>query len=93
MKTIAIISVLASILVMGCEKPPPEIVVVAAEPPRVTWPAACTSDDPQWQKLPDREVYKSDPPRYDQTNHTNYTEILGKRNACRAAHLAQQKRG
>lgn len=93
MRTIAIISILTTTVVMACDKPAPEIVFVTAEPAAVTWPSACTSPDPKWSKLPDSDVRKSDIPRNDEKNKTNYTEILGKRDVCRAAHLAQQKRG
>ena len=84
---------IASVVLFGCGKPPPEIVMVTAEPAQITLPAECTSRDPGWQALPDADVRRSDAARNYAANRRQYSEVLGKRSICRSAINTQIKKG
>lgn len=93
MKSSVVFAAMITIVATGCAKPPPEIVMVTAEPAQINLPAECTSRDPGWQALPDADVRRADAARNYASNRRNYSEVLGKRSVCRAAINAQIKKG
>ena len=83
--------ILSILLLAGCEKPAPEIVLVAAEPAKINLPAECTSRDAAWQSLPDTDVRRDAAARNYAANRRQYSELLGKRSVCRSAIIAQKR--
>lgn len=83
---------LAATVAAACSKDPPEVVMVAAEPPPLALPAECTSRDPAWVALPDADVRRDAAARNYAANRRQYSEITGKRAVCRAA-ITAAKRG
>lgn len=75
---------LAAVLVLaGCAKDPkPEIVMVEPEAQTVR-PAECNPKaDPQWKRLPDSALKKSDIARTDAANARSFETVTGRRRDC-----------
>lgn len=88
-----ILTLILSVATSGCAKPPPEVVIVSADPLPLNLPDECVSRDPRWTHLPDAAIMKKDLPRNSSINQAQYSEILGRRSICRAAINAQTKKG
>lgn len=91
MKQILAILALATFALAGCDKAPPEVVVVTQEADPPPLPTECVSDDPKWQTYPDDVIDKKSVARHEKENEANFSEVSGKRRTCRAAILKDQK--
>jgi hypothetical protein len=85
--------VLAVLALGGCSsRPAPEIVVVAAEPPRPVYPAECNpARDRGWQDLPDADVRRAELARNYAANRAGLRKLAASRRVCWAglkAHAA-----
>lgn len=81
--------VILAAMMGGCAQEP-KVVTVVADPPKIHYPSECTQPDPEWRKLPDRDVLQSELARtYDQ-NRRQYQTVLRRRSVCRAAIKALQ---
>lgn len=74
----------------GQEPPAPYVVTVSPELPRL--PAECTSADPAWRDLPDRDAKSSEIFKNYRINKDAYGEIIARRRICRAGIAAGQKK-
>lgn len=88
MKRLLALSV-ATILA-GCA-PDAAPVVTMVEPAPVSLPSECTSGDPAWVNLPDKDVKRSEAAKNYDTNKRQYNRVLARRSVCRAAITAAQK--
>lgn len=84
-----LLAVVLAFAVAGCEKAPPEIVIVSAEPAAPVLAAECTDADPAWLELPDADVRRAEAARNYRLNKGRYRTLLAKRRVCRAALAAQ----
>jgi PBP1b-binding outer membrane lipoprotein LpoB len=85
----ALLVLLFALLLAGCSKEPPQVVLVTAEPATPAIAPECTDVDKSWAELPDDDISRKTGARnYDQ-NRSNYRVLLHKRRICRASLQAQ----
>lgn len=80
------VAALAALLVVGCAKERPEVVVVTSKPGQPAIPSECyPAGDPVWAELPDRDVRRSEGARILRINKERFADIKGYRRVCSAA--------
>jgi hypothetical protein len=90
--TFAILALL-SLGLGGCPgNPVPEPYVVTVKPELPRLPAECTSPDPAWVDLPDREFRSRELFKNYRLNKDAFGEVIARRRICRAGILAGQRK-
>lgn len=87
------LAVALALVLPGCAMSPGPVAVTSEKLRPIRVPAECTSSDPAWAELPDKDVRQSELARLWRTNRWRYRSIVAMRRVCRASIEAQKRPG